>query len=44
MCDDKTRFIITQFSHNCNPVRTRLAAIEKRYGVTAARDGMEIEI
>lgn len=44
VCDDKTRFIITHFSHNCNPVRTRLAAIEKRYGVTAARDGMEIEI
>ena len=44
VCDGQTRFVITHFSHNGNPVRSRLADVEKRYGVTAAFDGLEIEV
>lgn len=38
------RLIITHFSHNCNPLRSRLSALEKKYGVTAAYDGFITEI
>lgn len=40
----QTRYIITHFSHNSNPTRARLKQIEKEYGVTAAYDGMTVEI
>ena len=40
----QTRYIITHFSHNPNPTRARLKQIEKEYGVTAAYDGMTVEI
>lgn len=36
--------IITHFSHNSNPVKERVSAIEKQYGVIAAYDGFSIEI
>ena len=39
-----TRSVITHFSHNANPTPERLAAIEKEYSVTAAYDGMVIDI
>lgn len=42
--DGKTRHILTHFSHNCNPTRENLRAIEQRYGVIAAYDGMTVEI
>lgn len=42
--DGKTRYVITHFSHNANPTRARLKALEDRYGVIAAYDGMELEI
>lgn len=42
--DENTRIIITHFSHNGNPTRAHLAEIEKKYSVTAAYDGMKIDI
>lgn len=39
-----TKLIVTHFSHNADPTRARLAEIEKKYGVTAAYDGMELVI
>lgn len=42
--DENTKFIITHFSHNCNPTRAHLSEIENKFKVTAAYDGMEIEI
>lgn len=42
--DGATQKVITHFSHNCNPVAERLAAVEKQYGVIAAYDGFCIEI
>lgn len=44
VCDDDTKFIITHFSHNSNPLRANLKELEMSYGVTAAYDGMEIEV
>lgn len=41
---DKTISVITHFSHNCHPSEENLAKIEKKYGVVAAYDGMEIQI
>lgn len=42
--DNNTKIIITHFSHNCNPTRAHVSELEKRYSVTAAYDGMKIEI
>lgn len=42
--DSNTKFVITHFSHNGNPTRARLAALEKKYSVIAAYDGMLLEI
>ncbi|MGN0812024.1 MAG: MBL fold metallo-hydrolase [Candidatus Coproplasma sp.] len=42
--DKNTVKIITHFSHNANPVKERVEAIEKQYGVIAAYDGFNIEI
>lgn len=39
--DERTKLVITHFSHNANPTPSRLAALEKKYGVIAAYDGME---
>lgn len=44
ICDKNTKFVITHFSHNGNPVKSNLKLIEEKYAVTAAYDGMEIEI
>ncbi len=44
VADDKTKFIATHFSHNCNPVRERLEGICGELGVTPAYDGFEVEI
>lgn len=44
VCDGNTKFVITHFSHNSNPLRSRLAAVEVEYGVTAAYDGFTAEI
>lgn len=42
--DGDTVCVITHFSHNANPTRERLAALEREYDVLAAYDGLEIEI
>lgn len=42
--DEKTRIIITHFSHNSNPTRAHLKSLEDKYLVTAAYDGLEVEI
>ncbi len=42
--DSNTKIIITHFSHNCNPTHEHIARIEREFGVSAAYDGMEIEI
>lgn len=44
LIDGHTKLVITHFSHNCNPTRAHLSEIEKKYGVTAAYDGMVIEV
>ena len=44
VCDGNTKFVITHFSHNSNPLRSRLAAVEGEYGITAAYDGFTAEI
>ncbi len=40
----ETKRVITHFSHNSAPSEERLAEAERRFGVIAAYDGMEIEI
>lgn len=42
--DENTQYILTHFSHNSNPTRANLKAVEEKYGVTAAYDGMTVEI
>jgi phosphoribosyl 1,2-cyclic phosphate phosphodiesterase len=42
--DGNTKLIITHFSHNANPTRENLKKFEKEYNVTAAYDGLQIEI
>jgi phosphoribosyl 1,2-cyclic phosphate phosphodiesterase len=44
LVNESTKYIITHFSHNSNPLRERLAKIEREYSVTSAFDGYEIEI
>ena len=39
-----TKIVISHFSHNCNPTRAHLKSIEEKYGVTAAYDGLLLEI
>lgn len=38
--DERTKLIISHFSHNSNPVRSNLKRIENKYGVMAAYDGL----
>lgn len=42
--DGDTKFVVTHFSHNQNPLSEHLSAIERDYGVIAAYDGMKIEV
>lgn len=42
--DKDTRCVITHFSHNAKPSREKLSEMEKRYHVTAAYDGLTVEI
>lgn len=44
VADNDSRFIITHLSHNANPTRTRLAALEKEYGFIAAYDGFTVTV
>ena len=44
VCGEKTKYVITHFSHNSNPVVERLAKLESKYSVIAAYDGMSIVI
>ncbi len=39
-----TKCVITHFSHNAQPSREKLSKIEKQYPVTAAYDGLTLEI
>ena len=40
VCGEKTKYVITHFSHNSNPVVERLVELESKYSVIAAYDGM----
>lgn len=42
--DKNTKCVITHFSHNAQPSREKLFKIEKQYSVTAAYDGLILEI
>lgn len=42
--DENTKIIVTHFSHNGNPIHSRLQKLCKTYGFTPAYDGMEVEI
>lgn len=42
--DARTKSVITHFSHNARPWRDKLLEIEKNYPVTAAYDGLTLEI
>ncbi|MDE7439048.1 MAG: hypothetical protein K2N23_00850 [Clostridia bacterium] len=42
--DDKTKIVISHFSHNGCPTREKLKEIEKQYGVIAAFDGLIINM
>jgi len=44
VCNSDTKFVITHFSHNSNPLKQNLKSVEKQYGVIAAYDGFSIEI
>ncbi|MBO5327623.1 MAG: hypothetical protein J6B04_00450 [Clostridia bacterium] len=44
ICNENTKYVITHFSHNVNPTKSNLQSVEEKYGVTAAYDGMEVEI
>lgn len=44
LLDGHTKRIVTHFSHNSAPTPERLARAEAEFGVTAAFDGMELEI
>lgn len=44
VANENTRCIITHFSHNSHPSAERLRAIEKEFPVTAAYDGLVLEI
>lgn len=44
VCGADTKFVITHFSHNSNPLTSRLALLEEQYGVVAAYDGLQFDI
>lgn len=44
LANDNTKYVITHFSHNSNPIRERLKKLEEEYGVIAAYDGLEVEL
>ena len=44
ICGSFTRFIVTHFSHNCRYTHAELEQAARKYGFTAAYDGLEIEI
>ncbi len=43
IADEHTRYAITHYSHNVNPLKERLQQAEKEYGYKPAFDGMQIE-
>lgn len=43
IASNSTKYVITHFSHNGNPLRERLNKLEEEYGVIAAFDGLEVE-
>jgi len=44
LVDQKTKRVITHFSHNSSPTPELLARAEKEYGVIAAYDGLELNV
>ena len=42
--DENTRFVLTHFSHNCNPTRERMESLASSNGFIAAYDGLGLEI
>ena len=41
---EKTKYIVTHFSHNNGLLHDDIASLAESYGMTAAYDGMEVEI
>lgn len=44
LADERTKKVVTHFSHNSAPTEEALARAEREYGVIAAYDGMTLEI
>ena len=42
--NEHTRYVITHYSHNGNPIQETLKKAEEEYGVIAAYDGAKIEV
>ena len=42
--DDKTKIVVTHFSHNGNPLHERVEEICKPYGFEVAYDGMKVKL
>ncbi len=42
--NEKTKYVITHYSHNSAPLKENLQAAEKKYGYISAYDGMRIDI
>lgn len=41
--DERTKYVVTHYSHNNSPLKETLQRAEEEYGVIAAFDGMKIE-
>jgi phosphoribosyl 1,2-cyclic phosphate phosphodiesterase len=44
VADERTKFVITHFSHNSAPLSERIQPLAEAYGMIVAYDGMSIEI
>jgi phosphoribosyl 1,2-cyclic phosphate phosphodiesterase len=42
--DEQTKVFVTHFSHNGNPIHSRVEKLCKPYGFMVAYDGLEVEI
>ena len=43
LADEKTKFVVTHFSHNGMPIHEDLCAEAEKYGFIVGYDGLEIE-
>ena len=44
VCDKNTKFVVTHFSHNSNPITSRVDSAAQKYGFIAAYDGLKFTI